>query len=220
MLRVSDEAIGRTVYNDPRHPTPRRIKREIRRLTSQSMFVENHSPVDFYLGDAIKLNIQPSQISVIDVWRVPTISQPFIIGDVMRNIEQHFQSQELTSLPNLVIFIDELNTFTPRGDITDPVSQQIIEISRKGRARRTALFGAEQFKSEVHRQVWGNCTLHVIGRSGSAELRTPPYGELDEYTKNQILRLGQGEMILSFRIWRYPIKITFPRPPYKRPSKE
>ncbi len=217
LINIPDEAISQAVYNMPRHSTPPRIKRELRRLTSYSIFVSQLSRNEVYLGKAVRNNIQPGHISVIDIYRVPSINWPFIIGDVMRNIEQLYRETELRELPHLLIFIDELNTFAPAGEREpNPVTEQIIEIARKGRARRTALFGAQQFKSEVHKQVWGNCTLHVIGRTGSAELRTAPYGELDEYTKNQILNLRQGEIVLSFKVWRYPIKVIFPRPPYRR----
>jgi len=220
LINIPDEAISQAVYNMPRHSTPPRIKRELRRLTSYSIFVNQRSPNEVYLGEAVRNNIQPGHISIIDIYRVPSINWPFIIGDVMRNIEQLYRETESKELPHLLIFIDELNTFAPAGEREpNPVTEQIIEIARKGRARRTALFGAQQFKSEVHRQVWGNCTLHVIGRTGSAELRTAPYGELDEYTKNQILNLRQGEMVLSFKVWRYPIKVIFPRPPYRRPAR-
>jgi DNA helicase HerA-like ATPase len=129
-----------------------------------------------------------------------------------------YRERELEEIPPLIIFIDELNTFAPASETLNPVTELIIEIARKGRARKTALFGAQQFKSEVHKQIWGNCTLNILGRTGSAELRTAPYGELDENTKNSILNLAQGEMVLSFRVWRYPIKVTFPKPPYKRPK--
>jgi len=220
LRNVPDDVLGVSIYGFPTHSTPPRIKRELRRLTSYSIFVDNRSPNEVYLGEAVRNNIKAGHISVIDIYRVPSINWPFIIGDVMRNIEQLYRETELKELPHLLIFIDELNTFAPAGEREpNPVTEQIIEIARKGRARRTALFGAQQFKSEVHRQVWGNCTLHVIGRTGSAELRTAPYGELDEYTKNQILNLRQGEIVLSFKVWRYPIKVIFPRPPYRRPAR-
>ena len=220
LRNVPDDVLGVSIYGFPTHSTPPRIKRELRRLTSYSIFVNNRSSNEVYLGEAVRNNIKAGHISVIDIYRVPSINWPFIIGDVMRNIEQLYRETELKELPHLLIFIDELNTFAPAGEREpNPVTEQIIEIARKGRARRTALFGAQQFKSEVHRQVWGNCTLHVIGRTGSAELRTAPYGELDEYTKNQILNLRQGEVVLSFKVWRYPIKVIFPRPPYRIPAR-
>lgn len=217
--KVSDEVLGTSIYGFPTHVTPPRLKRELRRLTSHSIFVESRAPNEVFLGDAIRQNIKSGNINVIDIYRLPTISQPFIIGEVMRRIEDLYREQDLATLPNLLIFIDELNTFAPSGDTSNPITEQIIEIARKGRARRTALFGAQQFKSEVHKQVWGNCTLHIVGRTGSAELRTAPYGELDEHTKNSIMNLRQGEMVLSFRVWRYPIKVTFPKPPYRAPSR-
>lgn len=218
LIQIPDDALGSSIYGLPNHPTPPRLKRELRRLTGYSIFVGQRSPNEVYLGEAVKDNIASGQISVVDIYRVPTINQAFIIGDIMRNVEELYRAQELRELPHLVIFIDELNTFAPTGETTNSITEQIIEIARKGRSRRTALFGAQQFKSEVHKQVWGNCTLHIIGRSGSAELRTAPYGELDEYAKKSVMNLRQGEMVLSFRNWRYPIKVTFPRPPYKRPS--
>lgn len=221
LKNIPDEILSVAIYGYPTHSTPPRIKRELRRLTSYSIFVERRSDNYVYLGEAIRNNIKPGHISVIDIYRVPSINWPFIIGDVMRNIEEMYREEELSRLPHLIVFIDELNTFAPAGEReSNPVTEQIIEIARKGRARRTALFGAQQFKSEVHKQVWGNCTLHVIGRTGSAELQTTPYGEIDEYTKNQILNLTQGDTVLSFKIWRYPIKVTFPKPPYKRPGKQ
>jgi hypothetical protein len=220
MQGIHDNIMGAAVYGLPHHPTPPRVKRELRRLTSYSAFVQQRAPNEVYLGEAVRNNIQSGNVSVIDIYRVPTINQSFIIGDVMRNIEQLYREQELANLPKLIILIDELNTFAPAAATPNPITEQIIEIARKGRARRTALFGAQQFKSEVHRQVWGNCALNIIGRTGSAELRTPPYGELNKYTKNSILGLNQGEMILSFRTWRYPIKVIFPKPPYRSPSRE
>jgi DNA helicase HerA-like ATPase len=220
MQRVPDDVMGAAVYNLPRHPTPPRVKRELRRLAGGSVFGQQRGANEVYLGEAVRNNIQSGHVSVIDIYRVPAINQSFIIGDVMRNIEQMYRERELADLPKLIILIDELNTFAPAAVIPNPITEQIVEIARKGRARRTALFGAEQFKSEVHRQVWGNCALNIIGRTGSAELSTRPYGELDKYTKNSILSLKQGEMILSFRTWRYPIKVIFPKPPYRSPSRE
>jgi len=220
LLNIPDTVIAQAVYGSRTHPTPPRIKRELRRLTSHSTFVDRRSSNEVYLGEAVRQNIQPTHISVVDIWRVHSRNWPFIIGDVMRNVEEMYRERDPSELPHLIIFMDELNTFAPAGEREpNPVTEQIIEIARKGRARRTALFGAQQFKSEVHKQVWGNCTLHIIGRTGSAELRTVPYGELDERTKNSILNLRQGEMVLSFRVWRYPIRVTFPKPPYRRPSR-
>jgi hypothetical protein len=215
---IRNDVLGAAVYGYPSHVTPPRLKRELRRLTTYSAFVGRRSQSEIYLGDTIKQNILPGMINVIDIFRVPRINQPFVIGDVMRSIEELYHEQQSSNLPNVVIFIDELNTFAPSGEKTNPITSQVIEIAQKGRARRMALFGAQQFKSEVHKQVWGNCTLSVFGRTGSAEISGSAYHELPEYTKNSIMKLRHGEIVLSFKIWRAPIKVKFPKPPYLRLS--
>jgi len=217
LLTCPDADIAWEVYGQARHPTPPRMKREIRRLTRYSAFVESKGPTEVYLGNEIRSNITPGRINVIDINRVHSTSQPFIIGDVMRNLENFYHESELRDIPHLIVLIDELNTFAPHSTAPGPVAEQIIEIARKGRARKMALFGAQQFKSEVHKQVWGNATLHAIGRTGSAELRHAAYGELGKSVKEMVFSLGLGELILSFSTWRSPIKVTFPRPPYRRP---
>jgi hypothetical protein len=78
------------------------------------------------------------------------------------------------------------------------------------------LFGAAQFKSEVHDQIYGNCSVHVIGRTGSAEVRKRAYAFLDEKSKQNVMALGKGEIVLSTPTWRSPIKIIFPRPAYRK----
>jgi DNA helicase HerA-like ATPase len=115
----------------------------------------------------------------------------------------------------MVILIDELNSFAPAGSTT-AITEQIVEIARKGRSRGTILFGAEQFKSEIHDQIVGNCGTHAIGRTGSAEIRKSAYAFLDQKSKQNIMALGKGEIVLSTPTWRSPIKIRFPRPPYKK----
>ena len=217
LLNCPDANISLEVYGQKRHATPPRMKREIRRLTSYSAFTETRDSTEVYLGEEIRSNITPGRINVIDINRVPSTLQPFVIGDVMRNLDELYRESELQDIPHLIVLIDELNTFAPSGTI-NPVAEQIIEIARKGRANKMALFGAQQFKSEVHKQVWGNSTLHAIGRTGSAELMHAAYGALEKSVKKMIFSLKLGEMILSFSKWRSPIKVTFPRPPYRRPS--
>ena len=135
------DSIGAAVYNMPHHVTPPRLRRGVTRLTSYSAFVGRRSKDEVYLSDEIKRNIAPGTISVIDVYRVPSIIQPFVIGDVMRKIDSLYKEKSLKDLPNLLIFIDELNTFAPAHETPSAITQQIVEIALKGRGRKTGLFG-------------------------------------------------------------------------------
>jgi len=189
--------------------------RHLRRLTSSDMFTESRGGA-VYLGEEIRA-IRGGQAFVIDINRInSTEEQAFIIGDVMRSIDEMYSERQEGIPHRIIILIDELNRYAPRREIPAAVGHQIIEISRTGRSRGTILFGAEQFKSAVHTQVHENSGTHVIGRTGSSELATEPYSFLDRQTKTNITRLNKGELVLVHAIFRQPIKIVFPKPSYYR----
>lgn len=77
------------------------------------------------------------------------------------------------------------------------------------------LLSAEQFMSEVHGQVVGNCTTKVIGCSDSSELSDSAYRFIAQDVKAHLTRLDKGELLLSHPICRQPIKIEFPKPAYQ-----
>lgn len=215
LRNLDPKAIGETVYNEVTHRTPNRILRILKKITSDSIFVNNRNN-EVYLGEEVKKDIKSGKIMVVDIFKLPLALQALVIGDIMKRINELFSGTSGNDIPPMVIFIDELNTFAPDETNPNPVNEQIIEISRKGRFRKISLFGAQQFKSEVHKQVWGNCTLHVIGKSPAAELRTPAYANLSQSEKQLIDTLLQGEVVLNYKLWRNSVKVRFPRPPYKR----
>jgi hypothetical protein len=77
------------------------------------------------------------------------------------------------------------------------------------------LISAEQFMSEVHGQVVGNCATKVIGRSDSSELADAAYRFIGQDVKAHLTRLDKGELLLSHPIYRQPVKIEFPRPAFQ-----
>jgi DNA helicase HerA-like ATPase len=133
----------------------------------------------------------------------------------MRSIDEIYREGKEGLPKKMVIFIDELNSIAPSGN-SSAITEQVVEIARKGRSRGTILFGAEQFKSEIHDQIVGNSSLHVLGRTGSAEVRKSAYAFLDDKSKQNVMNLSKGEIVISTPTWRSPIKIRFPRPPYKK----
>jgi len=214
-LKNVDPAILATEYH--LHPTtPPRILRELRRLTTSNIFTDSRSTGSVYLGEEIK-KIEAEDIFVIDIFRIPSRTQPFIVGDVMRSIEEIYTEKDVDF--KIIILIDELNTFAPYSG-GDAITQQIAEIAIKGRSRGTILFGAEQFKSGINDLIIGNSSTNVLGKTGMAELRRPQYGFLaDDNMRKIATNLGKGEMILSFPTWKMPIKIKFPEPTCKKMEK-
>ncbi len=192
-----------------------RFIRHLQRLRRSPLLV-NSRGTNAYLGEEIG-RIQPGQIAVVDIARITsTEEQAFVIGDVMGNLDKIYAEGRKNRPAHIIILLDELNRYAPNKATTSAVTWQIIEIARTGRSRGTVLFGAQQFKSAVHLQVNENSGTHVVGRTGSSELTASQYRFLDDDTKNNVTRLGKGELILVHPVFRQPVKIVFPKPAYKR----
>ena len=195
------------------------LLRQFTNPETHPIFVNQRSIREVYLGEEIK-NIKAGEIYVIDIAKITDErEQAFIIGDVMRSLDEMYGEEGREVPPKIIILIDELNRYAPRTGRFEEVSavtEQIREIARTGRSRGTILFTAEQFKSSVDRQIIENSAMQVVGRSGSSELTSDVYRFLDPEVKDVATRLEKGELIISHPTFRRPIKIRFPKPYYKR----
>jgi hypothetical protein len=192
-----------------------RFQRHITRFRRSTLF-SNSRGNSVYLGEEVA-RIQPGEVIVIDIARIKsTEEQAFVIGDVMRSIDEVYSESRENRPEHLIFLIDELNRYAPNRSGLSAVAEQIIEMTRTGRSRGTVLFGAEQFKSAVHLQVNENAGTHAIGRTGSSELTASQYRFLDDDTKNNVTRLGKGELVVAHPVFRQPIRVVFPKPAYRR----
>jgi hypothetical protein len=57
--------------------------------------------------------------------------------------------------------------------------------------------------------------MHMIAKLGMSELSMPPYLMIDKSTKASIARLNKGELVMVHPAFRQPIKILFPKAPFK-----
>jgi DNA helicase HerA-like ATPase len=126
---------------------------------------------------------------------------------------------ETEDLPEkVIIFVDELNKYAPataRGQET-PILDQVLDIAERGRSFGIVLFSAQQFLSAVHPRVVGNAATKILGRTDSSEINEGPYRFIDKEVRGHLTQLNKGELILSHPIYRQPVKITFPRPPFQQ----
>src|SRR3989475_10021569 len=76
-----------------------------------------------------------------------------------------------TTLFRSVVFVDELNKYAPADGPETYVKKMLLDISERGRYLGLVLFGAEQFRSQVHRRIVGNAGTLVYGRMRSEERR-------------------------------------------------
>jgi DNA helicase HerA-like ATPase len=160
---------------------------------------------------------------IIDIAKLQPDEQTLVFGDVLRTIYGMYSGETLTDqdrdLPEkVIIFVDELNKYAPaqtRGAET-PILDQVLDIAERGRSFGIILFSAQQFLSAVHPRVTGNSATKVLGRTDSAEVTESAYRFLGSDIRMHLTRLNKGELILSHPIYRQPVKISFPKPPFRQ----
>lgn len=221
-----------------------------------------------YLGNEIK-RMKKNEVMVIDIAMLSTLEeQAFVVGDVMKTIDEMYSIGEVDSYPldrqgdqelssgdlsekegkskkkpkYIVILLDEVNRFLPHriaggsgmggtigaggsgsigaGGISvgrSTVGEELFKTLITGKSRHCILFSAQQFKSQIDPGINENTGLHVLAKLGLSELTTGPYSMIDDVTKSVVSKLHKGEFILVHSAFRHPIKITIPKPMFKKP---
>jgi DNA helicase HerA-like ATPase len=203
----------------------------LQRFRRSPMFTDK-KVTSTYLGKEIK-QIKSGDVFVVDVGMISSLDeQSFIVGDVMKSIDEMYSSREYLGDDSndeknkkderpkyILIFVDEINRFIPKSEYLgrmNAVSEQIMRTLIAGISRGTILFSAQQFKSATDYRLHENTGLHITAKLGLSELSTDPYSMLDESTKMNIARLNKGELVMIHSAFRQPIKISFPRAAFIR----
>jgi DNA helicase HerA-like ATPase len=167
-------------------------------------------------------DIQKNDVYVIDIAKLNSDMQAFVFGNTIRELNslqlgEKDMNDKRQPPAKIIIFIDELNKFasseTPKNS---PILKQILDIAERGRSLGIILFGAEQFKSDVHNRVTGNCSTFAYGRTNAIELAKGDYKYIPSVYKNMMTRLKQGEYIIQNPIFRSLLNVKFPKPLYKQ----
>ena len=209
--QVAPSSVGRFV----------RILRRVVKNRQSGLFVEQRNPKRAAnLGEEIK-NIQGGQTAVVDIAKLQDEERSLVFGHIIKEVYGMYAEatvDERGDLPKKVlIFVDELNKYAParRGEGESSILDYVLDIAARGRSLGVVLISAEQFMSEVHGQVVGNCSTKVIGRSDSSELSDPAYRFISQDVKSNLTRLNKGELLLTHPIYRQPVRIEFPKPIYQ-----
>ena len=165
-------------------------------------------------------NIKKNDVVVIDVARLDEETQGFVFGDVMRAIYDlrlgSTERKEKDIPSRIIIFIDELNKYAsseiPKNS---PILKRLLEITERGRSLGIILFGAEQFISDIHKRIKGNCATFAYGRTNVIEISKEDFRFVPPVYKSMLTRLKQGEYIIQNPTFRSLLNIKFPKPIYK-----
>jgi uncharacterized protein len=150
-------------------------------------------------------------VYVVDVANVDPLGQDLVFARVVSKLREHLERREL-GVDAVVVFVDELNKYAPADGPETYVKKMLLDISERGRYLGLVLFGAEQFRSQVHRRVVGNAGTVVFGRMDADELATPGYQVLSAATKIKLATLPIGELMVRHPHFTQPIFVRFPRP--------
>src|SRR5918992_805789 len=154
-------------------------------------------------------------VYVVDVASLEEDAQDLIFARVVSKLREHLERRDL-GVSHVVVFVDELNKYASYDGPDTYVRKMLLDIAERGRYLGLVLFGAQQFRSQVHRRVVGNSGTALYGRMDADELSTPGYAILSPATRTKLATLDKGQLMVRHPHFTQPIFVRFPRPSVMR----
>ncbi len=150
-------------------------------------------------------------VYVVDVANLEEDAQDLIFARVVSQLREHLEKRTL-GVEHVIVFVDELNKYAPSDGPETYVRAMLLDIAERGRYLGLVLFAAQQFRSQVHRRVVGNCGTALFGRMDADELATPGYATLSPATRTKLSTLEKGQLMVRHPHFAQPVFVRFPRP--------
>jgi hypothetical protein len=150
-------------------------------------------------------------VYVVDVANLEEDAQDLIFARVITQLRERLEKRAL-GVDHVVVFVDELNKYAPSDGADTYVRKMLLDVAERGRYLGLVLFAAQQFRSQVHRRVVGNCGTALYGRMDVDELATPGYATLAPATRTRLSTLNKGELMVRHPHFAQPVFVHFPRP--------
>jgi hypothetical protein len=160
-------------------------------------------------------NFEDRTVYVVDVASLEEDAQDLIFARIVTKLREHLEKRDL-GVNHVVLFVDELNKYAPGEGPDTYVRKMLLDVAERGRYLGLVLFGAQQFRSQVHRRVAGNSGTALYGRMDADELATPGYGILAPAIKTKLASLDKGQLMVRHPHFTQPIFVRFPRPAVMR----
>lgn len=190
----------------------------VRRLQGSVRHVERLVRGDVANPERHSIDVQGSQITVVDLHNLNDRAKRFVVGVTVRRAfeekERAGQSDEL-----LFLVLDELNKYAPR-EGSSPIKEVLLDVAERGRSLGVVLIGAQQTASEVERRIIANSSIRVVGRLDSAEASREEYGFLPTAHRQRATILKPGTMLLAQPELPVPLVLEFPFPAWATRASE
>ena len=150
-------------------------------------------------------------VYVVDVANLEEDAQDLIFARVVTKLREGLERRDL-GVKHVVVFVDELNKYAPSDGQDTYVRKMLLDLAERGRYLGLVLFGAQQFRSQVHRRVVGNSGTSLFGRMDADELATPGYAVLSPAIRTKLATLDKGQLMVRHPHFTQPVFVRFPRP--------
>ncbi len=209
---ASCEAGGSDRWMTHHTATIRKVRNRLNGIVSRAhgLVVNDDAVSDLPWGE-----FEDRSVYVVDVANVEPEAQDLVFARVVSKLREGLESGTL-GVKHVIVFADELNKYAPSDGPDTYVRKMLLDISERGRYLGLVLFGAQQFRSQVHRRVVGNCGSAVYGRMDMDELAMPGYSILSPATKTKLASLPKGDLMVRHPHFTQPIFIRFPKPAVMR----
>jgi uncharacterized protein len=198
-------------WNGHHQATIAKVRNRFGVLPSKCAGLLVHGRVEY--GDSPQVDgpFQDREMRVVDISHLAGVPQDLVVTKVINSVWEMAEQGRL-GVDKLVIFVDELNKYAPSGSRTSSLKDTLVDISARGRHLNLTLFGAQQFRSKVDDEVVGNAATSLYGRIGDEELTNSSYRSFSGTTREELLQLEKGRLLLRHAHYSVPVFGTFPRP--------
>lgn len=207
VLRKLEDSSGDT-WRTHHAATIRKVRNRLSNLSTRcaGLVTDDGAVSDLPFGSFVDRTVY-----VVDVANVDEDAQDLVFARVVSKLREHLERRDL-GVDHLIVFVDELNKYAPNDGPDTYVRKMLLDISERGRYLGLVLFGAQQFRSQVHRRVTGNAGTAIYGRMDADELATPGYQVLSPAVKARLATLDKGQLMVRHPHFAQPVFVRFPRP--------
>jgi len=151
-------------------------------------------------------------VYVVDIAGLIPLAQDLVFTRIVEELKKRLEEKTL-GVEKVVVFVDELNKYASSDLGNSYLKQTLLEISERGRYLGLILFSAQQFKSQVHKRIVGNCGTSIYGRMDMDELASQGYSIMPQSIKAELTVLEKGKLLIRHPHFNQYIFVKFPRPP-------
>ena len=205
------EETENSYWNGHHQATVAKVRNRFGILPSKCAGLLVHGRVEYDGSPEVDGPFEDREMRVVDISHLSGVPQDLVVTKVINSVWEMAEQGRL-GVDKLIIFVDELNKYAPSGSRTSSLKDTLVDISARGRHLNLTLFGAQQFRSKVDDEVVGNAATSLYGRIGDEELTNSSYRSFSATTREELLQLEKGRLLLRHAHYAVPVFGTFPRP--------